>query len=411
LSFASRQQDEFEPDEIEFMQTICRYVTAAYERVRLIRQLRDTDQRKDEFLATLAHELRNPLAPIRNALEIMRVAGVESATVQQAARTMIERQLGQMVRLIDDLLDVSRITRGRLSLRTERVELAAVVQSACDTSRPLIDASGHELEIELPDEPVHLDADPVRLAQVFSNLLNNAARYMDRGGHIWLTARKTSDSVTILVRDTGIGIPATALPTIFDMFTQVDETVERSQGGLGIGLTLVKRLVELHGGRVVAESPGVGRGAVFTVQLPIAPRRDAAEPAPPPRQRRDHTIMKRVLVADDNRDAAESMGMLLRLMGNEVRTVHDGVQAVEEAEAFQPDVILLDIGMPRLNGYEAARRIRGQQWSEAATLVALTGWGQEEDKRRATEAGFDKHFTKPVNPADLERLIAEAHAD
>jgi PAS domain S-box-containing protein len=411
LSFASRSKDEFEPDEIEFLQTICRYVTAAYERVRLIRQLRDTDQRKDEFLATLAHELRNPLAPIRNALEIMRVTGVDAATVQQAARMMIERQLSQMVRLIDDLLDVSRITRGRLGMRKERVDLRSLVRSAVDTSRPLIDASSHELEIALPDEDVYLDADPVRLAQVFSNLLNNAARYTDRGGRISLTASTEANEVVVVVRDTGMGIPPAALRTIFDMFTQVDQTLTHSQGGLGIGLTLVKRLVELHDGRVTAHSEGLGKGATFVVRLPLAAPVEAQEPVVARDGARVHTITRRVLVADDNRDAAESMGMLLRLMGNEVRTVHDGMEAVEEAETFHPDVILLDIGMPRLNGYDAARRIRGQRWSEGTMLVALTGWGQEEDKRLATEAGFDKHFTKPVNPADLERLIAEARVD
>jgi PAS domain S-box-containing protein len=411
LSFASRRKDEFPANELEFLRTICRYVTAAYERLRLIRELRDTDQRKDEFLATLAHELRNPLAPIRNALEIMRVTGVDAATVQQAARTMIERQLGQMVRLIDDLLDVSRITRGRLTLRKERVDLASVVKSAVDTSRPLIDASGHELVIDLPEQSVPLDADPVRLAQVFSNLLNNAARYMDRGGRIWLTAEIQGIEAVVTVRDSGIGIPPEALPTVFDMFTQVDESLSQSQGGLGIGLTLVKRLVELHGGRVEAYSEGRGKGATFTARLPIAEIATAPAPALSPARSREHTITRRVLVADDNRDAAESMGMLLRLMGNEVRTVHDGLQAVNEAEMFQPDVILLDIGMPRLNGYDAARRIRKQRWSQGTVLVALTGWGQEEDKRRASEAGFDKHFTKPVNPADLERLITDARAD
>ena len=411
LSFASRRKDEFAANELEFLRTICRYVTAAFERVRLIRELRDNDQRKDEFLATLAHELRNPLAPIRNALEIMRVTGVDAATVQQAARTMIERQLGQMVRLIDDLLDVSRITRGRLSLRKERAELASIIRSAIDTSRPLIDASGHTLVIELPEEVVPLDADPIRLAQVFSNLLNNAARYMERGGRIWLTAEVRGVEVVVTVRDTGIGIAADALPTIFDMFTQVDESRSQSQGGLGIGLTLVKQLVELHGGRVEAYSEGLGKGTQFTARLPIAEVAVAPPLVPGQGRRNEHTITRRVLVADDNRDAAESMGMLLRLMGNEVRTVHDGLQAVTEAETFQPDVILLDIGMPRLNGYDAARRIREQRWSQGAVLVALTGWGQDEDKRRASEAGFDRHFTKPVNPADLQRLITEARAD
>jgi PAS domain S-box-containing protein len=411
LAFASRDKNEFDADELEFLQTICRYVAAAYERVRLIQQLRDTDQRKDEFLATLAHELRNPLAPIRNALEIMRVTGVDAATVHQAARSMIERQLGQMVRLIDDLLDVSRITRGRLELRKERVELAAVIKSAVDTSRPLIEAAGHELDVTLPPVPIYLDADPVRLAQVFSNLLNNAARYMNRGGRIWLTATDRGEEVVVSVRDTGIGIPVEALATIFDMFTQVDQSLEQSQGGLGIGLTLVKRLVELHGGRVEARSDGPGKGAELTARLPVAKAHAVPQPAIAHNRWRANNITRRILVADDNRDAAESMGMLLRLMGNEVRTVHDGLQAVEEAAAFQPDVILLDIGMPRLNGYDAARRIRAQQWSDGAILVALTGWGQEEDKRRASEAGFDRHVTKPMNPADLERLITEGHAD
>jgi PAS domain S-box-containing protein len=414
LAFATRAKDEFDPDEIEFLETMCRYVTAAYERMHLIRQLRETDNKKDEFLATLAHELRNPLAPIRNALEIMRVDGHQSSAVEQAARQMIERQLEQMVRLIDDLLDVSRITRGRLELRKERVELAHVVRSAVDTSRPLVDAARHELTVELPHEPIYLDADPVRLAQVIANLLNNAARYTEPGGNIWLTARDDGGEIEIVVRDTGVGIPADALPWIFDMFAQVDESLERSQSGLGIGLTLVKRLVEMHGGTVVARSEGTGRGAEFTVRLPRASASAVAEThvaqleiGPPP----PHSVVHRVLVADDNRDAAESMGMLLRLMGNEVRTVHDGIKAVEEAATFHPDVILLDIGMPRLNGYDAARLIREQGWSNGTMIVALTGWGQEEDKRRATEAGFDRHFTKPLDPAELQKLINEFRPD
>jgi CheY-like chemotaxis protein len=378
--------------------------------MHLIRRLRETDGKKDEFLATLAHELRNPLAPIRNALEIMRVDGHQSSAVEQAARLMIERQLEQMVRLIDDLLDVSRITRGRLELRKQRVELADVVRSAVDTSRPLIEGSRHDLTVELRREPIYLDADPIRLAQVLSNLLNNAARYTEAGGRIWLTARLRNGDVEITVRDTGVGIPADALPRIFDMFEQVDESLERSQTGLGIGLTLVKRIVEMHGGDVEARSEGPGRGAQFTVRLPraavVAPPAPSAEPlpAPPP-----HAVSRRVLVADDNRDAAESLSMLLRLMGNDVRTVHDGIKAVEEAAVFRPDVILLDIGMPRLNGYEAAKLIREQQWSTGTMIVALTGWGQEEDKRRALDAGFDRHFTKPLDPAQLQKLIGEFH--
>ncbi len=409
LSFASRQRDRFDAPELEFLQTICHYVTAAYERVRLIRELRDADRRKDEFLATLAHELRNPLAPIRNSLHVMRLAADNAGAVEHA-RLMMERQLGQLVRLIDDLLDVSRITRGKLDLRKERVDLAAVIGSAVDTTRPLIESSGHALTITLPPQPVFLDADPMRLAQVLSNLLNNAAKYMDRGGHIWLTAVKDHLDVVVTVRDSGIGIPAEAIPKIFDLFAQVDRSLEKSQGGLGIGLTLVKRLVEMHGGSVEARSAGVGKGSEFIARLPIvvsetgmhAPREDDA--------RKGSALGCRILIADDNRDAAESMSMVLRLMGNEVRTVHDGVQAIEEASAFRPDVLLLDIGMPRMNGYDVARRVREQRWGSDMILVALTGWGQEDDKRRAIEAGFDQHFTKPVNPAVLEKLVKGLHA-
>jgi signal transduction histidine kinase/DNA-binding response OmpR family regulator len=408
LSFASRRRDQFDADDVEFLRTICHYVTVAYERMRFIHQLRDSDRRKDEFLATLAHELRNPLAPIRSALQIIRLTGNDGPAIAQA-RTMMERQLGQMVRLIDDLLDVSRISRGKLELRKDRIELASVIRSAVDTSRPLIDAAGHELTLSVTAEPIYLDADPVRLAQVFSNLLNNAAKYMESGGHIWLTTALGDKEVVVTVRDTGIGIPADALPAIFDMFTQVDRSLEKSQGGLGIGLTLVKQLVELHGGKVEARSEGEGKGAEFIMHLPVV----SLGPAPQPKaddEQQARAPACRILVADDNRDAAESMGMMLRLMGNEVRTVQDGVQAVEEAAEFRPDVILLDIGMPRLNGYDAARRIRGERWGKDIVLVALTGWGQEEDKHHASEAGFDHHFTKPVNPADLERLVAGLHA-
>ncbi len=410
LSFGSRQRDQFDADEIAFMQTICHYVTAAYERVRLIRQLRDADRRKDEFLATLAHELRNPLAPIRNALHIMQLADDDSAAVDQA-RTMMERQLRQMVRLIDDLLDVSRITRGKLDLRKERVELATVISNAVDTTRPLIEAAGHSLTISLPPEPVFLDADPMRLAQVFSNLLNNAAKYTDRGGRLWLTATHNANQVAIAVRDNGIGIPAEALPTVFEMFAQVDRSLEKSQGGLGIGLTLVKRLVEMHGGTVEARSEGVGKGSEFIAHLPRVPARKSPRRLQSDSIRAQARMSCRILIADDNRDAAESMSLLLRMMGNEVRTVHDGIQAVEEASAFRPDVVLLDIGMPRLNGYDVARAIREQRWGAGMLLVAMTGWGQDEDKRRADEAGFDQHFTKPVNPAALERLISGLHGE
>jgi signal transduction histidine kinase/ActR/RegA family two-component response regulator len=403
LSFASRQRDEFDSDEIDFLRTISYYVTVAYERLNLIHQLRDIDKRKDEFLATLAHELRNPLAPIHNALEILRLRGDGGPAVEQV-RSMMERQLHQMVRLIDDLLDVSRITRGKLELRKERVNLAAVIESAVDTARPLIDASGHELVLTLPQQPVYLDADPMRLAQVFANLLNNAAKYMERGGQIWLSASHDDGGVVVRVRDTGIGIAPEMLPFVFDMFTQLDSSLEKSQGGLGIGLTLVKRLLEMHGGSVEVLSDGVNAGSEFVVRMPVALQ---VVSTPLPAERSAGSIACRILVADDNRDSAESMGEMLRLLGNEVRTVSDGMQAVEEAAIFRPDVVLLDIGMPRLNGYDTARIIREKRWGKHMRLIALTGWGQEEDKRKAIEAGFDRHFTKPVKLDDLERLVSD----
>jgi PAS domain S-box-containing protein len=415
LSFASRRRDRFDDDELEFLRTICHYVTVAYERVRLIQQLRDTDRRKDEFLATLAHELRNPLAPIRNSLHIMRLMSGDAASVTQA-RNMMERQLVQMVRLIDDLLDVSRVTRGKLDLRKERVDLASVISSAVETARPLIEAAGHELTIQLSEQPIFLDADPMRLAQVFANLLNNSAKYMDRGGRIWLTAERAQGhgerpEAVVAVRDSGVGIPPEALPRIFDMFAQVDQSLEKSQGGLGIGLTLVKRLVEMHGGTVEAHSEGAGKGSLFTARLPVVGARPVVQPAAGENGVTRHRMCCRMLVADDNQDAAESMGMMLRLMGHEVRTVHDGIQAVDESAAFRPDIVLLDIGMPRLNGYDAARRIRAQDWGQRMILIALTGWGQEEDKRLAADAGFNQHFTKPVNPADIEKLVARLRGD
>jgi signal transduction histidine kinase len=298
--------------------------------VRAESRLRDTDRQKDEFLATLAHELRNPLAPIRNALQIMQLTGNDRGAVEQA-RGMMERQVGQMVRLIDDLLDVSRITRGKLELRKERIELAAAVGDAVETARPLIDAAGHMLEVRLPEQPVFLDADPVRFAQILSNLLNNAAKYTERGGRIWLTAERSDSQVRLSVRDTGIGIPAKALPSIFDMFTQVDSSFERTHEGLGIGLTLVKRLTEMHGGSIEASSAGAGKGAEFIVRLPVVVAAAIGAPHLGEHRHPQPPAKCRILVADDNGDSAESMGAMLRLMGNEVRIVRDGLQAVDEA--------------------------------------------------------------------------------
>jgi PAS domain S-box-containing protein len=357
----------------------------------------------EEFLATLAHELRNPLAPMRNALQVIQLAGSDPAAVGQA-REMMERQMRHMVRLVDDLLDVSRITGGKLELRKQRVDLAAVVRTAVETSRPLIEAAGHELAVTLPPQPVFVDGDPVRLAQVFANLLNNAAKYTERGGKIWLTAERQGSDAVVSVRDTGLGIPGEMLGKVFELFTQVDRTLEKAQGGLGIGLTLVRRLTEMHGGSVEAHSEGYGHGSVFSVRLPailVAPARNerAAEESTPSSRRR-------ILVVDDNRDSAISLGMMLQLMGNEVRTAHDGLEAVQAAEDFRPDVALLDIGLPKLNGYEAARHMREQPWGRDIVLIAVTGWGQDEDKRRSKEAGLNFHMVKPVEPAALEKLLA-----
>lgn len=406
LSFGSRSRDEFFPDEMEFLGTICHYVSFAYERVRLVQKLSEADRRKDEFLATLAHELRNPLAPIRNGLQLIRLAGGDRATVEQA-RTMMERQLTQLVRLVDDLMDLSRISRGKIDLRTERVRLAAVVESAVETSRPLIEQMGHELTIVLPEQPVTLDADPTRLAQVFLNLLTNAAKYSDRGAHIRLVAEREGSDVVVSVTDTGIGIPADQLPRIFQMFTQVERSLEKAQGGLGIGLSLVKRLVEMHGGSIEARSDGPGQGSEFDVRLPVVAEASGPHAADAPGERAIPRSSARILIVDDNKDGADSLAMMLRIMGNDTRTAYDGQEGVALAEQFRPDVVLLDIGLPKLNGYEACRRIREQDWSKGMVIIAMTGWGQEEDRRRSHEAGFDHHLVKPVAPGALMQLLSD----
>jgi PAS domain S-box-containing protein len=373
--------------------------------------LREADRQKDEFLALLAHELRNPLAPLRNGLQIMRLAGADEHAVSRA-RAMMERQLGHMVRLVDDLLDVSRISRNKLELRRSRVLLSDVVSSALETSRPVIEEAGHELIATLPAEPVPLDADLTRLAQVFSNLLTNSARYTDRGGRIELTGDVRDGEVVVSVRDTGIGIPAEALPRVFEMFSQVDRSMERATGGLGIGLALVKGLVEMHGGSVTAESAGPGQGSTFSVRLRALESRagrealDTHEEGPEANGPR-----RRVLVVDDNRDAAGSMEILLKLLGNEVCTVHDGLEAVAAAERLRPEIVLMDVGMPRLNGYEATRRIREQPWGRDMKIIALTGWGQESDKEQSRQAGCDGHLVKPIDLPDLEKLLATLTGD
>ena len=405
----------FTEDDEAILVQLAHMASIALENARLYEELREGDRRKDEFLATLAHELRNPLAPIRNSLQIMRLAGADRSTMDDS-RAMIERQVQQMVRLVDDLLDISRISRGKMELRRERVELATAIAGAVETSRPLIERMGHTLTVTLPTQPVHLHADLTRLAQVFLNLLNNAAKYSQPGGRIALTAELASggceppDTVIVRVSDTGIGIPADMLPRIFEIFTQVDRSLERSQGGLGIGLTLVKRLTELHGGDIVARSDGPGAGSEFTVRLPILPESADEPEGAAPAAETPALPARRILVVDDNRDSADSLTMILEILGNEVHTAYDGVEAVEAATAFRPDLVFLDIGLPRLNGYDAARRIRQLPGGKNVVLVALTGWGQEDDRRRSREAGFDHHLVKPVDPEELARLLAEAGA-
>ena len=366
--------------------------------------LRETDRRKDDFLATLAHELRNPLAPMRNAIQLFRMKGAEDSALE-SARDVIDRQIQQMTRLIDDLLDVSRVSRNKLELRKERVTLRQVVASAVESSQPLIEEFGHELVVELPDESLVLDADPTRLEQVLLNLLNNAAKYTEKGGRIELKARREGGNIAISVKDNGIGIPRDKLPMLFQMFSQVEDSISRSQGGLGIGLSLVKRLVEMHGGEIEADSEGLGTGSTFLVRLPS--NVEAVEtPAVSTVASSSPTSKLSILVVDDNQDAANTLTLLLKMMGNETRTVYDGEAAVQEADEFHPDVVLLDIGLPKMNGYDAARHIRNQSWSTKVVLIAVTGWGQEDDKRQAREAGFDEHFVKPVNPRMLMSILA-----
>jgi PAS domain S-box-containing protein len=378
------------------------------ERKRAEKDLREADRRKNEFLAMLAHELRNPLAPIRNSLQLLRFVCPNPPDQVGHAYDIIERQLEHLVRLVDDLLDVSRITSGKIQLQKERVDLAAVVARAVESAQPLIDARRHTLEIKLPADRLTVAADPVRLAQVLWNLLNNAAKYTPAGGRIWLTAVKEQNEAVLRVGDTGLGIPPEMLPRVFDLFTQMERTLARAEGGLGIGLTLVRRLTEMHGGTVQAFSGGPGRGSEFIVRLPVADQVAAREPTAPSgaAQRAGPASGKRILVVDDNQDAAQSLAMLLRLYGNDVRTAHDGRLALEVAAAYRPDVVLLDIGLPGLDGLEVCRRLRRQLKENQPLIVAMTGYGQEEDRRRSEEAGFDAHMVKPADLQALQDLLS-----
>ncbi|HYK24955.1 MAG TPA: ATP-binding protein, partial [Steroidobacteraceae bacterium] len=354
--------------------------------------LQDINQRKDEFLAMLAHELRNPLAPIRNAAQILRLHGKGNTNLEWA-RSVIERQSRHLTRLVDDLLDVSRIVRGQISLEKERIDLSDVVRHALETSRPLVRERKHQLTVTLAGEPLPLDADLTRLSQVIANLVINAAKYTPESGHIWLEAHRVDHEVVLRVRDTGMGISSNLLPHIFELFTQGARTLDRAQGGLGIGLTLVKRIVDMHGGHVEARSAGEGEGSEFIVRLPLLAARAAAGTEPQPSSATtDRGSKVRVLVVDDNVDAAESIAMLLSLEGYEVRSVHAAADALETAQTFQPHLVLLDIGLPGMDGYEVARRLRAQQRIESMRVVAITGYGQQSDRERAREAGFDEHL-------------------
>ena len=430
----------------QFVHTRC-FTRDITDRKQAEESLKEADRRKNEFLAMLAHELRNPLAPIRNALEILRLTEGDAEAFQSASE-MMDRQMAQMVRLVDDLLDVSRISQGKIELRIGFVDLASIINCAVETARPLCESKEHSLTVKLPPQPVYLNADPIRLVQVVENLLNNACKFTDRGGRIWLIAEVVTNTqwqpvsgtkesqhegheklsktqglkpgaeelttghslqaiphAVIRVRDNGIGIAVDQLSSIFEMFTQIDTSLERTRGGLGIGLTLAKNLAELHGGTLEVHSAGLGEGSEFLVRLPVIEQTPTVQ-TPESTGSEPITTAQRILVVDDNMDSAESLTVLLDLTGNETRRAYDGLEALIAAETFRPDVILLDIGLPELNGYDVARRIREQPWGQNMILVALTGWGQEEDRRRSREAGFNHHLTKPVDPIALKKLLA-----
>jgi signal transduction histidine kinase len=384
------------------------------ERTRALEQaeaeLREADGRKDAFIATLAHELRNPLAPVRNAVQILQRQG-QGDPESQKARTIIARQVGVMARLIDDLMDVSRINRGHIELRREPVDLKRVLELAIEATRPHMAEYGHALSLRLPDAPVVLDADITRLSQVFVNLLTNAAKYTERGGRIEVAVRCEADEVEVAVTDDGIGIPREHLDRVFAMFSQVESAVARSRGGLGIGLSLVKHLVELHGGRVRADSDGPGTGSTFIVSLPV-PQRTLCESAP---DRRVAVVEPdgdrlRILVVEDNRDGAETLTELLTRMGHDVRVVFDGGAALQAAADFRPELVLLDLGLPTLDGYQVCRQLRDQPWGRGVTVIAMTGWGDAEAQRRAQAAGFDRHLVKPVDETDLAAALRLAES-
>jgi signal transduction histidine kinase len=377
-------------------------------RRRVEEELREADRRKDEFLATLAHELRNPLAPIRSGIEILH-KGKADAEAREAMLAMLKRQTDHLIRLVNDLMDVSRITRGKIELQRELVSVADIVQSAVETSQPLIDAAGHRLIVELSPEPIFVNADAIRLAQVLTNLLDNAAKFAECAGRIRISTARDGPNAVIAVRDTGPGIPAEALSLVFDMFFQLDRSYTRAKGGLGIGLTLARMLVEMHGGRIEVRSEGPGLGSEFAIWLPLPNGAADGKPANERERPMFSLAGRRILVVDDNRDAAEMLGMLLRMVGGEVQTVTSGQAALDVIRTFQPSIVFLDLGMPGMDGIEVARRARKQPEGRDATLIAVTGWGQAEDRRKTKDAGFDHHLVKPVNLESIQALLATPH--
>lgn len=396
----------YDDTDLTVAQDLADRVAIAIENSRLYSDLRDADRRKDEFLATLAHELRNPLAPIRNSLQILKMPRVDAATANRIT-DMMERQVQHLVRLVDDLLDVSRVMKGKVELRKEPTELAAVIARAVETVQPLIEASGHQFTITTSPDSLIVEADPVRLAQVIGNLLTNAVKYTEEKGHIWLTAKRDGDSAVLIVGDTGIGIAPDVLPHIFELFVQADHSATRSQGGLGIGLTLVKNLVDLHNGTVTASSAGLGKGSEFKVRLPLS----TVKVNEPTRLGYSRSVRApisghRLLVVDDNKDAADTLAMMLRLQGHDVAVAHSGTDALDIVTNYQPKLVFLDIGMPGMDGYEVARRLRQRPETRDLVLAAVSGWGQEDDRRRSAEAGFDHHLLKPPDPKALQNLLA-----
>src|SRR5262245_10839281 len=377
----------------------------ALDNARLYREVQQADRQKNEFLSMLAHELRNPLAPIRNAVEVMKLRG-EIPQDLAWARDVIDRQMRQLSRLVDDLLDVSRITRGKIELRRQPIDLGPVVLQAVEASRPFIEAKGHELAVSVPDDPIRVNGDAARLAQVLTNLLINAGKYTEESGRVWLTARRERNEAVLAVKDSGVGIPADMLSAVFDLFIQVEHSIDRSQGGLGVGLTLVKRLVEMHGGNVKATSDGPGRGSEFVVRLPALELVESPSPA-----RADARVSRppqhlRVLVVDDNADTADTLATLLELEGHQVKLAHDGPTALAAAATFRPDAVVLDLGLPGMDGFEVARRLRDRAGGNGPVLVAVSGYGQDEDRHRARQAGFDHHLVKPAEIATLTSLLA-----